>query len=207
MTYTMSDKPLAENGWDSMNRNAPVYYHDDGPIGVAISRMGNEARLDVDGEPLANVLGGIATDVVYRRRSPAEGLSAVKELRDGLPNGSQARSWLDWAIKDMDAPEQSAPAVPDATPEPIVTLIAELNEIPIARKDRTKELDPLVELANDFAEGRTQGSRMIDRVRELRNRRHESFGDCGKFTIDDAVDRAVTALENMPRSELRPPQG
>jgi hypothetical protein len=207
MTNTMSDKPIAENGWDSMNRNAPVYYHDDGPIGTAISRMGADVHLDIDGEPLANVLGDIATEVVFRRRSPAEGLSAYKDLRDRVPSGSEARLWLDRAIEDMDAPEQSVPAVPDITPEPIVTLIADLNAIPIVRKNPAKELNPLVEVANDFAEGRTLGSQMIARVRDLRNRRHESLGDCGKFTIDDAIDRAVTALENMPRSELRPPQG
>jgi hypothetical protein len=173
MTNTMSDKPIAENGWDSMNRNAPVYYHDDGPIGTAISRMGADVHLDID----------------------------------RVPSGSEARLWLDRAIEDMDAPEQSVPAVPDITPEPIVTLIADLNAIPIVRKNPAKELNPLVEVANDFAEGRTLGSQMIARVRDLRNRRHESLGDCGKFTIDDAIDRAVTALENMPRSELRPPQG
>lgn len=196
------DQPLSENGW-GYNPKLPISYHDDGPIGSAVRGMGAEARMDVDGEPLGDVLGKVATDVIMGRRTPQEGLDEYKTIRDRLPEGSRARSRLDWAIRDVDAPTRPAPVVPDSTPEPLRRLVTELNAIPMVRKDG-KELDVLTSLLNDYDAGRIGGSRMIDQVRRLDDYRHESFGDSGKFTIYWAVRRATDELNEIgPRNLYR----
>jgi hypothetical protein len=205
VTGAMSAKPLHENGWGDIT-SSPVHYHDDGPIGMAVNRMGQDRHLDVDGEPLANVLGVMATDVVRGRRTAQQGVDDLKALQARLPEGSNARNSLSWAIRDMDAPPQPVPAVPDSTPEPLRKLVADLNAIPIVRNDPSREMEPLLDLINDFAAGRTGGFRMKDGLRRLRNKRHESLGDCGKFEIDHAVDTAVKALEALPREALMPPE-
>jgi len=201
----MSAKPLHENGWGDIT-SSPVHYHDDGPIGMAVNRMGQDRHLDVDGEPLANVLGVMATDVVRGRRTAQQGVDDLKALQARLPEGGNARNSLSWAIRDMDAPPQPVPAVPNSTPEPLRNLVAELNAIPIVRNDPSREMEPLLGLINDFAAGQTGGFRMKDGLRRLRNKRHESLGDCGKFEIDHAVDTAVKALEALPREALMPPK-
>jgi hypothetical protein len=199
------DKPLSENGW-GYAPNLPVSYHDDGPIGTAVRYMGADARMDIDGEPLGDVLGKVATDVVMGRRTPQEGLDEYKTIRDRLPEGGRARYELDGAIQKIDAPTQPAPTVPDSAPEPLRRLVTELNAIPLVRKDR-KELDVLTELLSDYDAGRTGGSRMIREVRRLDDYRHESFGDSGKFTIHRAAMRAADELEQIgPRNLYRPKQ-
>jgi hypothetical protein len=203
VTGQMSDKPLLENSWGGFT-DSPVSYHEDGPIGYAINSMGAEARLDVDGEPLANVLGVIATDVVRGRRTAQQGVDDLKVLHDRLPPSGSARFYLDRALQDMDAPAGPAPEVPDGTPQPLRELVTALHAVPLVRNDRSKELDPLLAIVDDFAAGRAGGGRMVEEVRRLRNKRHESLGDAGKFEIDRAVEAAVTALDAMPREALTP---
>jgi hypothetical protein len=203
VTGALSAKPLYENGWGG-GSNSPVHYHDDGPIGTAVNRMGQDRHLDVDGEPLADVLGLMATAVVAGRRTAQQGVDDLKALRDRLPSDSRARNSLDWAIQDMDAPPSPTPDMPEGTPEPLRDLVTALNAVPIVRTDRSKELDPLLGIIGDFAAGRAGGGRMVDEVRRLRNKRHESLGDAGKFEIDRAVDAAVKALGEMPREALTP---
>src|SRR5690606_36048785 len=81
-----SNKPIARNAWGvgSAHTNE-IAYHDDGAIGSAIKNMGDDARMDVDGEPLANVLGRLATDAVAGRKTTQEMVDAVKRIRDRLP--------------------------------------------------------------------------------------------------------------------------
>jgi hypothetical protein len=200
----LSDQPLAENGW-GYNPSLPVHYHEDGPIGTAVRYMGRDARMDVDGQPLGNVLGRTATDVVTGRRSAQQALDEFKTIRDRLPAGSQARAQLDAAIRDMDAPASPTPTLPAATPTPLRQLMSDLHAIPLVRRDPGVEQAALRTIAEDFTAGKTGGLRMVDAVRRLANRRHESLGECGKFDIDRAVGKAVTALSNMDRKSLYPP--
>jgi hypothetical protein len=194
----MSDQPLADNGWGS-DPSLPVCYHDDGPIGTAVKGMGPDARMDVDGQPLGNVLGEIATDVVQGRRTAQQALDEFKTVRDRLPEGSAARRRLNLAIDDMDAPTSPTPPVPDNTPEPLRTLVTDLHAVPIARRDPSREVEPLLGIVGDVAAGKTSGTRLIRAVQQLGNRRHESLGDAGKFEIDRAVERAVKGLEDLRR--------
>jgi hypothetical protein len=200
----LSGQPLAVNGWDRHDPSLPVCYHEDGPIGTAVSGMGQDARIDVDGEPLGDLLGRLATDVVMGRRAAQQALDEFKAIRGRLPAGSAARGQLDRAIRDMDAPPAPAPELPEAAPAPLRELMADLNAVPLARRD-PQERDALAAIADAFAAGETGGLRMVDAVRRLGNRRHESLGECGKFEIDRAVDKAVAALSTMPRAALYPP--
>lgn len=195
-----SDKPLLPNEWGRFpGPDTPIAYHDDGEIGSALKFMpGREARMEVDGEPLANVLGRLATDVRMGRKTPQEGVDAYKELRDRLPEASQARFRLDMAIRRIDAPATPPPVLPKGTPEPLRQLAADLNEIPLARA-QPKELDKIRGVAEDLAAGRPVW--VEQEVEWLHNTRHESQGDAGKFQIDAAVTRAVKALDALHRSK------
>jgi hypothetical protein len=203
----LSNKPLLDNGW-GFDPYRPVSYHGDGPVGVAVQSMRGDAHIDFDGEPLANVLGILATDVSVGRRTAQEGLDDLKMIRDRLPQGSVARSCLDQAVRDMDAPVTPVPQVPNCTPAPLWQLAADLHAVPLVRRDPSREQQPLHALLDDFAAGRAGGRGMIRAVHALRNRRHESLGDSGKDEVDRAVDRAVTALEELSRTDrtaLYPP--
>uniref|UniRef100_UPI003F4979FE hypothetical protein n=1 Tax=Amycolatopsis sp. CA-082387 TaxID=3239918 RepID=UPI003F4979FE len=189
-----SDKPLKGNGWGGLSDPNQHYFHDDGPLGTAMKYMGNEQQMSVDGEPLANVVGDIATDVARRRCSAQEGVDRVKALRDRLPDWSKARGELDNAIRQMDGPATSAPTLPAGTPEPLQTLTRKLHAVPIARQDPSQELDPVTSLAAEAVRDDLSGFELRDRLYEIRNRRHESFGDCGKFEIDDAIEEAMKDL-------------
>lgn len=200
----MSDTPIAENGWGTPS-NQDINYHTDGAIGTAIGHMGQDARMDVDGEPVANVLGRVATDVVIGRRTAQEGLNEYKAIRDRLPENSQARAELTYTISKMDAPDTPGPKVPDGTPEPVQQLVADLHAVPVVRNDPSREMSDLISLANEAAAGRIRGPRLAREVQNLGNRRHESEGDAGKFEIDRAVARAVTKLRQPPPPEPEPP--
>jgi hypothetical protein len=201
----LSDKALLDNGWGDLARpDAPISYHDDGLIGSAVKDMGADARMDIDGEPLANVVGKVATDVVMGRRTAQDGVDTYKALRDRLPPDSDARRRLDTAIRRMDAPPAPPPQLPPRTPEPLRQLVADLNKVPVARAEPEKELDKIRKLAEDFAAGSrmAQGRRLIQAVEQLTGARHESEGDAGKFEIDRAVARAVETMRGMPSAEL-----
>ena len=179
----------------------PVNFHADGRIGIAINRMGTEAMLDVDGEPLAELLGRAATDAVVGRASSQEVLERITLLRDRLPQGGAARRELDEALDLLDAPASPAPPVPPATLAPLRQLMANLHAVPLVRRDPSREEEPLARILDDFAAGRTAGSRLLMAVRGLRNVRHESVE--GKFEIDRAVSRALDALEGMHRADRK----
>jgi hypothetical protein len=195
----LSTAPVQQNGWDEMDFSAPIAYHDDGPIGSAVRFMGQDSRMDVDGQPLANVLGVVATDVVQGRRSPQEGVDAYKEVRDRLPEGSQARAQLDYAIGKIDAPAGPAPSVPASTPEPLRKLVNDLHAVPLVRREPDKEMRPLLDAVQRFQNGEISRFGLADQLSDLTNHRHEMYGDSGKFTIDRAVQEAVTALRPKRR--------
>lgn len=203
------NQPLIENGWGGLP-TSPVHFHEDGEIGTAIQFMGRDRFMDVDGEPLGDVLGKVATDVVRGRRSAQDGVDAYKEIRDRLPEGSQARWQLTNAIDKIDAPPAPAPAVPDTTPEPLRQLVADLNAVPLARREPDKELNKVVAMCENFATDQTSGrikARLAaDELRRLPGARHESQGDAGKFEIDRAIDKAREALASAPPDAFDPPK-
>jgi hypothetical protein len=196
----MSQAPLLPNGWGGVPQPDSIHFHDDGEIGTAIKRMGQDARMDVDGEPVANVLGHVATDVVLGRRTAAEGVEAYKEIRDRLPDDSTARRILDVALMRIDAPASTPPEVPAGTPEPLKALMNDLHSIPLLRRDprETQKLQGI--LRDNFDDSADDGpihpGRLARELHWLRGMRHESEGDAGKFDVDRAVDKAIKALEN-----------
>lgn len=197
----LSDKPVAENGW-GYDVTALLHYHDDGPIGRAIRSLGADARIDVDGEPLANVLGLVATHVVRGEWTAQQGVDECKAVRDRLPTSSQAWALLDRAIDSMDALQTPDPALPTDTPEPLQDLVCALNAIPLVRRQPAKELTPLLAIIDDFAAGEIHGRRLIREVERLGDKRHESLGCCGKFEIDRALSTAVDKLNKLPAEAL-----
>ncbi len=201
-----SDKPLRRNEWGGASADSgEIVYHGDGQIGQAALALGDEAHLDVDGEPLANALGMIATDAVAGRTTTQEALNRVKAIRDRLPDGGKARAALDVAIANLDAPDTPQPAVPDGVPQPLRQLAATLHGVPTVRRDPGPDLDKLADILDRFAGGRLSAVRLLSEVRGLSNQRHESLE--GKAEIDRAISKAVAELEALRRSDpgaLRP---
>ncbi|RSN05951.1 hypothetical protein DMC63_37710 [Streptomyces sp. WAC 05977] len=194
----LSDKRVAENTWGDLPTKDSVHYHDDGPIGTALRIMGpRDAQMDVDGEPLANVLGQVATDVVRGRRTAQQGVDELKALHDRLPKDSNAHARLGRAISEMDGPASPVPTIPDGTPEPLRQLVHALHAVPLVRAEPTKELEPLLQIIEGVASGRRSPARAASDLRQIRNKRHESLGDAGKFEIDRAIDTAVKALREQ----------
>ncbi|MEV6644566.1 hypothetical protein [Amycolatopsis sp. NPDC051371] len=193
----MSEAPLLPNGWGDPTKT-DVNFHDDGQIGSAIKAMSADARMDVDGEPVANVLGRVATDVVTGRRTAAEGVEAYKEIRDRLPEGSEARQTLDFAISRIDAPASPPPDVPAGAPEPLKALMNELHSIPLLRRDpqETAKLQEILRenFDDDVDDGPIHIRSFARELRELNELRHESDGDAGKFDVNRAIERAINAL-------------
>ncbi|MGW6449501.1 hypothetical protein [Lentzea sp. NPDC055074] len=202
VTGALSDTPLLDNTWGSILDNSPIHYHDDGPIGTAVKYMGQDATMDVDGEPLANVVGKLATDVVRRKTTAQQAVNDLKELRDRLPEGSRAHQCLSTAVRNMDGPDTPVPQVPAGTPEPLRELVGKLHAVPIVRQEPQREMEPLLKLCEQAAAG---NARFLDEeVKRLRNKRHESLGDCGKFEIQDAVDEARKAMREQEQQQRKP---
>lgn len=192
-----SAKPTTENGWGS-DPDSRVHFHDDGPFGRAIRSMGPDARMDVVGEPLADVLGVLATEVVRGQRTAQAALSAVEKLRDRIPDGTSARLALDRLVAAESAPESPVPAVPDGTPAYLSQLVADLHAVPMVRRDPSRELEPLLAMVADVVAGRAvEGRRFLRDLEGLTDKRHDSLGDVGKFEIDRAVTTAAQALRNQ----------
>ncbi|WP_326944540.1 hypothetical protein OG439_32640 [Amycolatopsis sp. NBC_01307] len=193
-----SAAPLLPNAWGDPTKK-DINFHDDGQIGSAIKNMGEDARMDVDGEPVANVLGRVATDVVTGRRTAAEGVEAYKKIRDRLPEGGPARQSLDVAITRIDAPPSAPPAVPAGAPEPLKALMNDLHSIPLLRRD-PRETEKLQEiLRENFDDAPDDGPIHLRRfardLRELKGLRHEMEGDAGKFDVERAIEKAINALD------------
>jgi hypothetical protein len=145
---------LTPNRWGSFpGAGYPVNFHEDGVIGTAIARMGPDALLDVDGEPLAELLGRAATDAVVGRASSQQVLDRIRLLRDRLPPGSAARRELDDVVGRLDAPDTPVPEVPAVTPEPLRRLMADLHAVPLVRRDPSREEGTLTGVLDDFDAG------------------------------------------------------
>jgi hypothetical protein len=206
VTGELSDKQFLENTWGT-GADTPISYHDDGPIGMAVKYMGADQRMSVDGEPLANVLGKLATDVNRGRRTPQEGLDAMKELRDRLPDDSRARSCLDSAIRDIDAPRGPAPVLPDGTPEPLRKLVQDLHDIPAVRAQPDREMEPLLRIIDTVASGQARPMMVEMEIDRIGDRRHESYVDSGWRQIQSAVQAAREGYLNHVRDQTRKQPG
>lgn len=203
---TKSTKPLIENTWGGVP--GEVHFHNDGIIGQELGQMGDDRSLDVDGEPLANVVGKLATDAVMGRISQDQLIRRLKALAERLPEGSAGRRRVESMAKQLDAPERAPLDLPDGTPGPVTNLMQKLSEIPLARgtdnlrqRRDTNEMDTLRDLAAQ-AQERYPGNEMrqanwlSDQVRQkILNQRHES--EEGKFQIDRAVRAAMEELDRL----------
>jgi hypothetical protein len=191
-----SDKPLREQTWGGAAKPGDLRYHESGAIGSALDMMGQDQRLDVGGEPLRNVLGQIATDVNRGTITPAQGLERYKALAARLPAGSKAKSALDRAIEQIDAPVRK-PNLPEGTPDYIRKLAERLAEIPIARKDvprsdRKGELEQVEALARELTNGEPKSIFTAQSALEkMVNNRHESASDAGYNQIIAAIRDAL----------------
>ncbi|WP_020523073.1 hypothetical protein [Catelliglobosispora koreensis] len=197
----MSDKPLLPNAWEFPTSGSDICFHEDGEIGQALAAMGHDRRLDIDGEPLANVIGRIATGPVKGHTSSQEALDQLKGLRNRLPESTRARRVMDECIQRLDAPNSPVPDVPAVTPEPLRQLMKDLHAIPCVRREPAREQERLQAILSDFEHGQTRNYRLISSVRNLTGFRHEL--EEGWFDIRRAVTKAVAALEEALEKNRR----
>lgn len=207
VTGARSSTPIAPNNWGTTRTGDPgeVNYHPDTAIGRAVRAMGTDAGMDVDGQPLANVVGVLGTQAISGRITAQQQLDMLKSLSYRLPEGSAARTSLDDAIADLDAPDTPPVTIPDAgvpLPAPLADLVDALNAVPLVRRDPSREAVPLQQLVDEFAAGKRGGLRFTAAVKDLRGKRHESRE--GRFEIDRAVNKAVAELEAVGYRNLRP---
>jgi hypothetical protein len=198
-----NDAPLTPNDWGTDN-GGPVDFHKDGEIGSAVNRLGADARLDVDGKPLAEQLNLLATAGQRGDITTAQQIADLKTLRDRLPEGPGKKA-IASAVESLDVPDSPVPAVPDTAPAPARRLMAELHANPLVRSDG-KETGRLADILDRHSQGKLSGRRMIDEIRQsVLNNRHESKE--GKSEIDRSARRAMDDLEAMrlrDRDSLKP---
>ncbi len=206
----LSTKPLIHNNWGGTG--GEVSFHADGPVGRGLERMGEDQFLDVDGEPLGNVIGKMATDSVRGKTSTKEFADRLRGLRDKVPYDSSGRRRLDEMIEQVDPPEKvDLPHIPDDTPEPLKELARSFADNPLTRRatpprgsgGRGQPLEELAGIIRDFHNGDEGGSQLIDRVEKLHNRYHESLGAEGKDEMDRAVLKAVKELNAIHHDRAR----
>lgn len=204
---TKSAEPIKPNTWGLPNyKDGDVHAHFDGEIPRAVDAIGDEKYWDVDGQPLANVLGKIATDTVLGRATSQQQLEQLRALAARLPDDSRAKRVLANVIRDLDAPATPVPVVPEGTPVPLRKLAAALHAVPLVRNNPAPDFDPLMEAITAFHEGKLGGARLITTIRALFNKRHESRE--GKFEVDRAIKSALAELEELRKTfpaGLRPP--
>jgi hypothetical protein len=203
----MSTKPLLPNNWDRGGGGGEIDFHGDGDIGVALDALGDDKKLDVDGDALANVWGRLATRAVSGDITERQLIDETKKLRDKFPADSKPYKIINRAAESMDAPEMTAPSLPSQAPAPLKKLAQDLVKIPLARKDRPgdgpSELTMLQELIRDWMAGELSPLRFKTRLVALSNNRHESRE--GKFEVDRVIKEAIDAIGKMDRKDLLPP--
>ncbi|WP_020520054.1 hypothetical protein [Catelliglobosispora koreensis] len=197
----MSNKLLLSNAWTNPSSRSPIRFHEDGEIGQAIRAMGSDRHLSIDGEPLANVLGNIASGPVSGSTSSQQALNQLKTLRDRLPEGTRARAAMEHCVNSLDAPNSPVPQVPAVTPQPLRQLVSDLHAVPCVRREPAREQQRLMRILADFEHGDTRNHGLISEIRRLTDFRHES--EEGWFDIRRAVDKAVAALEQLLKSSPR----
>jgi hypothetical protein len=210
----VSTKPILPNHWGTTG--GEINYHEDGKIGTALRLMGREQQqMEVPGENdnLANVLGRLATRAVRGDLTQDQLISEVKKVQAKMDGHPLIQRSLAEAVRDMDSQKLPVPELPDGTPQRIRKLMTDLNEIPLARRDKmghgpgTNELDRLADIMDLWSKGKLTPLRLIQELqRVLFNNRHES--EEGKFQLDRVVLDALKDLERLvktDRKSLYPP--
>lgn len=183
--------PERENTWGGMpgDPDNTWRHHWDGAIPRAADGMGQDQHLNVDGQPLGDVLRRIATDVTRDKMAPRDAWDRVAQLRDRVPADSRARRALDYALEDMGPRDRELPAIPDGTPAPLATLVREMHAIPLACREGG-ELDRVVEILGQ-RRGRAGLAMALGGVM---GGVHESTSDCGYQQMTGAVQRCLQEL-------------
>lgn len=200
-----STAPEIHNDWGMLGTGGPVEFHSDGVIGTGLEDMGQDRLMDVNGEPLSNVVGKLATRAVRGDISQDQLIEELKRLEQRLPEGSAARRGVTGMVRELDAPKRSV-SLPDGTPGPLRTLMDELLKIPVARgavdrpgfhrSQEDSEVDKLLKIAQDFQGGRLRGLRLIAGLRDIQlNLPHESQE--GRFQASRAISQAIRELEKL----------
>ena len=194
-----SDKPTIPNNWGT--NAGDVSFHPDGPVGQALAGLGPEAKLNVDGDSLENVVGKLATRSVRGQISAEQFIDELKSLRTRLPEGN-AKKRLGSAIEEIDTPKREPLPLPEGTPAPLVELMQMFSGMPLARqtprRGRESAMDELKKIAEEL--GQRPNSRLIQALQtRLHNNIHESYGAEGAFELDRAVRRAIEQLRELGR--------
>lgn len=190
---SVNNTPLTFNNWGGAS-TGPVHFHPDGEIGRAVDILGPDARLDVDGLPLAEQLNRLATRGARVEITVQDQIGELRALEARLPDGPGKRA-VRTAADDLDAPAAPVPDLPAGTPPALQQLMGELWAVPMIRRDgaNAPEIAGLQKVAARASRG-ASGARLADMVRsEVLNRRHESKE--GKTEIDFAARRAMGSLE------------
>lgn len=205
----MSDKPLLGNNWGS--GGGEIEFHPDGIIGDGIRSLGDEKKLSFEGEPLANVLGKLATDVTRGKEKTKNLTPRLRVIAQRLPEGSKAKRIVERMAKEVSPPAIAEPKIPDTSPEPIKRLRAELIDNPLTRvsfgNDRKREPERLAELMRKWELGQITPLGLENGIREFLGTRHESSE--GMHELVRSVNEALKGLEALRKKDrdlLRPPQ-
>lgn len=198
----MSSKPIIENTWGGSTTE--VHFHADGVIGSEMRRLGEDRKLEVDGDALENVLGKLATQLVMGNITGDQLVTRLRALAARLPEG-RAKKTVTGMADDIDAPKRGPIKVPDAGQYTGVLqeLMDKLLEIPLARggsranRQDFNEVDLLLDYIKDLRPTRAPSLLEADLRRALHNKRHESME--GKMAIDRAIEAAMKRMRDMKR--------
>lgn len=196
---------LIPNNWGALGTGGPVEFHDDGVIGQRLRQLRGDVFRDVDGEPLGDVIGKIATRGVRGDLTSEQVIREIEKVRDKFPRDSEVWDQLNRMAQELDAPPRDPLPLPDDTFPPITELMRRLSTVPIARGtnprrsggQRENEMDMLQQLVEQFNRGEISGLGFISDIREMQMNRHESQE--GKFEITRFITEAVAELEKMYR--------
>lgn len=172
--------------------------HLDSAIGVAWQQLGDDRHLDVGGHALGNILTDLGEGITLNRHNSSHALDRLRELRDRVPAGGRAAQVLDRAVARLDAPYRPEPELPAGTPEPLRTLMRELNAIPLVRRggdtgygggEVWHETDRLADAARRWMAGELSPARFEGELEQLSMGRHEMAE--GYTEIREAFGRAL----------------
>jgi hypothetical protein len=192
-----TEKAPKPNNWGSTPNPDVHTLHYDGPLPRGVESLGQDARIDMGGEPLADTILDLGDQVRSGQLHPAELPERLAAVRDRLPKDSRAYRAVSQMAADVDAPMTSVPYIPENTPAPLKDLIIGLHRIPIVRQDPDRELNKVADLADRLAVGKIKRR---DLETELyRMNRHEMWSDTGSIQIN----RMVRDTYDKLRSERR----
>lgn len=192
----LSDKPLLENHYGGTG--GEINYHEDGAVGVALDRMGQSKRTEVNGEPLYNEAGKLVTQSVRGNITTEQLIDGLKELRQRVKDERAAR-YLDDAIKDIDSPKVKV-NIPEDAPAVLRELVEALERNPLTRKPgrngAPSEVEKALKIIHDFKTQRNNDPKRLpliqDQVHKLLGGRHES--EEGWYEARRAIMRTMEQL-------------